>query len=64
MKLFSNAVDEMNMCKRMVNDVYDPEKGLAMAIAKKAYGNKGNYYNLFSEWLEPELKYYPEGIMT
>lgn len=40
------------------NDVYDPEKGLAMAIVKKVYGNKGNYYNLFSEWVEPELKYY------
>lgn len=29
-----------------------------MAIVKKVYGNKGNYYNLFSEWVEPELKYY------
>ena len=26
-------------------DSFDPEKGLAMAIAKKALGNKGNYYN-------------------
>lgn len=26
-------------------DNFDPEKGLAMAIAKKALGNKGNYYN-------------------
>ena len=24
-------------------DEFDPEKGLAMAIVKKAYGNKGNY---------------------
>ena len=40
------------------NDVYDPEKGLAMAIVKKAYGNKGNYYKVFSTWVEPELKYY------
>lgn len=26
-------------------DAYDPEKGLAMAIAKRALGNEGNYYN-------------------
>lgn len=35
------------------NDIYDWEKGLAMAIAKKALGNKGNYYNEFHKW-EPE----------
>lgn len=32
-------------------DDYDPEKGLAMAIAKKAFGNEGNYYNVFKKWL-------------
>ena len=32
-------------------DDYDPEKGLAMAIAKKALGNNGNYYNVFKKWL-------------
>jgi hypothetical protein len=31
---------------------YDKEKGLAMAIAKKALGNEGNYYNEFRKWLE------------
>lgn len=30
---------------------FDPEKGLAMAISKKALGNKGNYYNTFTKWL-------------
>lgn len=30
---------------------YDPEKGFAMAIAKKAFGNKGNYYDTFKQWL-------------
>ena len=30
---------------------YDKEKGLAMCIAKKALGNKGNYYNTFKKWL-------------
>ena len=33
------------------NEVFDPEKGLVMAIAKKAYGNKGNYYNRIKKWL-------------
>lgn len=33
------------------DDIYDPEKGLAMAIAKKALGNKGNYYEVFKKWL-------------
>lgn len=30
---------------------YDPEKGFAMAIAKKALGNLGNYYETFKKWL-------------
>lgn len=33
------------------NEKFDPEKGLAMCIAKKVLGNKGNYYELFKEWL-------------
>jgi len=33
---------------------FDPEKGLAMAISKKAYGNKGNYYNIFSKWIKED----------
>lgn len=33
------------------DDIYDPEKGLAMAIAKKALGNQGNYYEVFKKWL-------------
>lgn len=37
-------------------DEYDPEKGLAMCIAKKALGNEGNYYNVFKEWLPEETK--------
>ena len=35
-------------------ELYDPEKGLAMAISKKAFGNKGNYYNEFKKWLPKE----------
>ena len=29
------------------DEIFDPEKGLAMAISKRALGNKGNYYNIF-----------------
>lgn len=36
------------------NEPFDPEKGLAMAISKKALGNKGNYYNAFTKWLPKE----------
>lgn len=39
------------------NDVYDPEKGLAMAVAKKFLGtNKShsNYMNVFKKWLPKE----------
>ena len=34
------------------DDVFDPEKGLAMAIAKKAFGNKGNYCNEIKKWTD------------
>lgn len=34
-------------------DIFDPEKGLTMAIAKKALGNKGNYCNEIKKWCEP-----------
>ena len=34
------------------NEPYDPEKGLAMAISKKALGNKYDYYNVFKKWLK------------
>ena len=35
---------------------YDPEKGMAMAISKKALGNKGNYCEVFKKWLPEEEK--------
>jgi hypothetical protein len=46
------------------NELFDPEKGLAMAIAKKALGNKGNYFNTIKKWVEkyekPEVPEIPE----
>ena len=41
------------------NDKYDPEKGFAMAIAKKMFGNEGNYYEVFKEYI-PTPYYIPE----
>ena len=36
---------------KATNEIYDPEKGLAMAIAKRALGNQGNYYNIIKKWV-------------
>lgn len=33
------------------DEEFDPEKGLVMAIAKKRFGNEGNYYNHIKKWL-------------
>lgn len=40
-------------------DVFDPEKGLAMAIAKRCGGNKGSYYKEIQNWIEKSGKKYP-----
>lgn len=40
-------------------DVFDPEKGLAMAIAKRCGGNKGSYYKEIQKWVEKSGKKYP-----
>jgi hypothetical protein len=37
-------------------DKFDPEKGLAMAIAKKALGNKGNYCDKIKKWTDKYVK--------
>ena len=42
---------------RAENEPFDPEKGLAMAICKKALGtnkSKSNYYDIFKKWLPKE----------
>ena len=43
------------------DDVFDPEKGLAMAIAKKAFGNKGNYCNEIKKWTD---KYVDQNVVN
>lgn len=37
--------------KAQKGEVFDKEKGLAMAVVKKAFGNNGNYYNEFKKWI-------------
>lgn len=34
------------------DEEFDPEKGMAMAIAKKHFGNKGSYCNQIKKWTE------------
>lgn len=33
-------------------DKYDKEAGLALAICKKVFGNKGNYNEVFKKWVD------------
>lgn len=39
-------------CQKEKGDIYSKETGLAMAIAKKAYGNIGNFNDIFSKWIK------------
>lgn len=40
---------------KAVNEPFDPEKGLAMAVCKKFFGNDSKYYNIFKKWIPEEL---------
>lgn len=39
---------------KCANEEFDKEKGLAMAICKRVFGNKGNYFNEFRKWIKDE----------
>jgi hypothetical protein len=39
---------------KAVDEPFDKEKGLAMAICKKIFGNKGKYFNYIKKWTEKE----------
>lgn len=56
--LWSDGTKTVVKCQE--GDVYDPEKGLAMAISKKALGNKGNFNEVFKKWLPDEESLYPK----
>ncbi len=46
---------EKTVVKCKEGERFDPEKGLAIAISKKALGNRGNYFNEFKKWLPEEI---------
>lgn len=39
---------------RANGETFDKEKGLAMAIAKKYFGNTGSYWNEFKKWIKDD----------
>lgn len=53
--------DTKTVVKCQDGDLFDPEKGIAMAIAKKLYGNKGSYNDEIKKWTE---KYYEQESNT
>lgn len=54
--------DNVKTVVKAENEPYDQEKGMAMAIAKRALGNEGNYYDIFKKWLPKEEKKDPEVV--
>lgn len=43
--------DDTKTVVKAGKEKYDAEKGLAMAITKKALGNKGDYYDVIKKWV-------------
>ena len=41
---------------KVYNEKFDKEKGFAMAIVKKALGNKSNYYQVMKKYLSSEVE--------
>ena len=50
--IWSDGVKTIVKC--VDGDAFDPEKGLAMAIVKRVFGNKGYYNNIIKKWLPKE----------
>lgn len=48
--------DVKTVVKCQEGDIFDREKGLAMAICKRLYGNESNFNNLIKKWTEPKTK--------
>ena len=45
------ADETKTIVKAQNNELFDPEKGLAMAITKKALGNEGNYFDTIKKYV-------------
>lgn len=50
------ADNSKTVVKSQNDEPFDPEKGLAMAIVKKCFGNQGNYFNEIKKWTEPYIE--------
>lgn len=48
--------DVKTVVKCQKGDTFDKEKGLAMAICKRLYGNESNFNNMIKKWTEPKVK--------
>ena len=48
------ADGDKTVVKCQPGDTFSKELGLAMAICKKVYGNKGNYNEVFKKWVTPD----------
>lgn len=44
--------DKTKTVVKCQDEPFDAERGMAMAIAKKYFGNKGNYNNEFKKWVK------------
>ena len=51
--LWSDGSKTVVKCK---DEPFDKEKGLAMAISRKALGNRYDYYNVFKKYLKEKKK--------
>lgn len=49
--LWKDGTKTVVKCQKDKGDTYNSEMGLAMCIIKKMCGNKGNYNDVFNEWL-------------
>lgn len=46
--------DTKTVVKCQKGDTFDKEKGLAMAICKRLFGNESNYNNIINKWAHPK----------
>lgn len=54
-KWCDNTVTKVRLQKE-TGDTWNPELGLAMCICKKALGNKGNFNDVFNNWLPKDTE--------
>lgn len=43
--------DNSKTVVKVHDELFDREKGLAMAISKKVFGNEGSYKSVFKKWI-------------